>query len=347
MQKRKDELDYARSFCMFLVVVGHIYTQKNTFIMHYIGSIDMPLFFFISGYLFKVSDSITNDIKKKVNQLLVPYFIWCFLSFLYWVIIERHFRVDSVSLSVFDGFKGIFLAKYQLIIYNAVLWFLPVLFLMNIIVLFIISKINNTKLANILLFCLVTIFSISSCLFDIPDLPWCFNKLMRFMVFFYVGYIFRLYESIFLNYKEYVIVITVSIHFFMLYFGLERKWFDIILGICGSIATVLICKVISNYVAKYNKDNNILIRGMLYFGRNTILVFILHGPFYRACLGLIGKIFRFDITYFRASIICVISLSIFVIFSLLIISRVINRYAPILVGKNNLQSKKNNSRNNT
>ena len=334
MQKRKDELDYARGFCMLSVVFAHIYTCKDSFLIHYIGSFDMPLFFFISGVLFKPPKDLFDAFRRKAYQLLIPYFFWCFFSFLYWVLLERRFRGDTFDLSVFDGFKGIFVASYPTIIYNAVLWFLPVLFLIEIIFM-IISGVNiSDKVQWILLFIVIVSFSIISCVFYLPEMPWGINRVIKFSVFFFAGYLFQRldYEKIQNIKKVITIIITLFIQLLLLYLGLEKRWYDIILGVCGSISIVLSFDLFAIFVSKNNKTLMIS-KALLYFGRNTMLVYILHGPFYRMCLGVMSKLFKYDLAALRESVVFSFIVSVLVIIILLLMTEILNKYAPILLGR--------------
>jgi isoprenylcysteine carboxyl methyltransferase (ICMT) family protein YpbQ len=95
--------------------------------------------------------------------------------------------------------------------------------------------------------------------------------------------------------------ITLFIQLLLLYLGLEKRWYDIILGVCGSISIVLSFDLFAIFVSKNNKTLMIS-KALLYFGRNTMLVYILHGPFYRMCLGVMSKLFKYDLAALRESV---------------------------------------------
>lgn len=71
---------------MLTVVVGHVYDQSNwvygiyeKYLQDFIYIFHMPLFMFISGYLFNLTKISNNTsyktvIKEKVVRLLIPYF---------------------------------------------------------------------------------------------------------------------------------------------------------------------------------------------------------------------------------------------------------------------------------
>lgn len=87
ISSRETYLDIAKGIGIFLVVVGHCIPDASSvngissplmrIIFHVIYSFHMPLFFFISGFLFSASkDTLKNKYKsiyKKAKRLIVPY----------------------------------------------------------------------------------------------------------------------------------------------------------------------------------------------------------------------------------------------------------------------------------
>lgn len=72
---RQNWIDWAKAIGIYLVVVGHC-TFTNTNIEGFIYTFHMPLFFLISGFLYKKEKlSITLYLKKLTNRLLVPYLL--------------------------------------------------------------------------------------------------------------------------------------------------------------------------------------------------------------------------------------------------------------------------------
>lgn len=82
--KRIAYLDIARGIAIFLVILGHTLPQGTLKILIY--SFHMPLFFFLSGYVFRpVSFRILA--RRKARQLLLPYGITCVLLILFSVLL--------------------------------------------------------------------------------------------------------------------------------------------------------------------------------------------------------------------------------------------------------------------
>lgn len=77
-KKRIDWVDVAKGICMILVIISH---AEEHFIPGQMAKLKipiytfhMPLFFFISGYLFSMKSSFKEFLKSRCKRILVPYF---------------------------------------------------------------------------------------------------------------------------------------------------------------------------------------------------------------------------------------------------------------------------------
>lgn len=131
--------EYNTTFCILsaltiiMVVAGHcgyhIMTVGELFPYY---SFHVPLFMFISGYFYHDSEEEApfSYLKKKVRRLLLPYFIW---NLIYGLIA---WGMRCVGFAMGEGisprtlFVQPFLHGYQFI-YNYAAWFVPVLFLIQ------------------------------------------------------------------------------------------------------------------------------------------------------------------------------------------------------------------------
>ena len=91
--ERDRALDVAKGIGIFLVIFGH--TCKQGYIVNYIYAFHVPLFFFLSGLLFRPEkySGYADIITKKAKGLLVPFAVLYVLSYGYWLLAERHFRI--------------------------------------------------------------------------------------------------------------------------------------------------------------------------------------------------------------------------------------------------------------
>lgn len=133
MKIRYTWIDAMKGIGIFLVVFGH--TINTGELLHWIYSFHMPLFFIISGFLVSPpplrAEGIGDFIKKRLKTLMLPYLTFVVITMAYWFVIERNMRDWSGSLR--DVWLNIVLMRGGSDNWpeNAVLWFLPCLFLVE------------------------------------------------------------------------------------------------------------------------------------------------------------------------------------------------------------------------
>jgi fucose 4-O-acetylase-like acetyltransferase len=106
--KRLWWVDWSKSICIFLMVVGHsFYPEKGSIdwmTKNLIYSFHMPLFFFVSGYLTKYKDEkFIQFLKRQVKSLLIPYVFFNVVCFIIGLPISK-FAIDNNR--VIDTFIG-------------------------------------------------------------------------------------------------------------------------------------------------------------------------------------------------------------------------------------------------
>ena len=103
---RVEWIDAAKGIGIILVVLGHIWLigpgQKI------INSFHMPLFFFLSGYVFHFERyrDFKQFLGSKGTRILAPYFWFSLITYFYWLLVERW--VSRNALSPFTTFVNIF-----------------------------------------------------------------------------------------------------------------------------------------------------------------------------------------------------------------------------------------------
>lgn len=98
--QRKNWIDWAKSIGILLVVMGHS-QYSNQLVTNMIFMIHMPLFFVISGYLFKITKykSLIELSIDSWKTLIVPYLLFNFISALFKLI---PFVLTSITIGVVD-----------------------------------------------------------------------------------------------------------------------------------------------------------------------------------------------------------------------------------------------------
>lgn len=184
MNKRIDWIDQVKGFGIFLVVYGHNFpvTEK------YIYSFHMPLFFLIAG-IFHPAIQNKSTIIKRVKTILVPYFIWSFLLFLFWVFLGRFYGESAnLNLSVYKNFIGVFYAQggQEFMDWGIPLWFLPTIFL-TFLLFYFIKKINNKYLEYLVIILLTSVGFLLPYIWNIKFL-WSFDVALVSVIFYALGF---------------------------------------------------------------------------------------------------------------------------------------------------------------
>lgn len=144
---------YNMTFCILsgiaiiMIVAGHVgYNVLTVGDLFPYYSFHVPLFMFISGYFYKDTEEEhpLAYFKKKVKRLLVPYFIWNVLyGVVAWLLRFIGFGMGE-NISLWTLFVEPFVSGYQFI-YNYAAWFVPVLFvieMMNLLMRMILRKLR-------------------------------------------------------------------------------------------------------------------------------------------------------------------------------------------------------------
>ena len=123
-QGRIEWIDMAKGYGILLVIIAHLPVGN---VEYWINTFHMPLFFFLSGYVFHVKDSFFTFLKKRVKGLLVPYFFLGLVIILFETLLslwKHQFSIKAVG----NLFLALFLQKR-----TWTLWYLAVLFFMNLV----------------------------------------------------------------------------------------------------------------------------------------------------------------------------------------------------------------------
>lgn len=132
---RRSEIDVAKGFALFLVILGHIVTMHHT-LFRWIFSFHMPVFFFLSGMTFRPDKypDLRSYCRNKGRRLLLPYFAITFGAFLI-CMARPDYRMPVLA----DGWKHqllwIFYYAQPQNLYVGQIWFLVALFMAELIAL--------------------------------------------------------------------------------------------------------------------------------------------------------------------------------------------------------------------
>ena len=150
MNKRLDYIDMAKGIGMLLVLLGHLQGDQIFTLSPYIHpfcvfifSFHMPMFFIISGILIAIKSEETKDFattaKKRFRGIMIPYY-W--FSFFYLLVVIKALIGGAIAPETLYVNLWYVIGGYGM----NVLWFLPAIFLGELLFVFLKQKINDDKL---------------------------------------------------------------------------------------------------------------------------------------------------------------------------------------------------------
>ena len=290
----------------------------------------MPLFFIIAGIFHPKKINIPT-IKKRFRQILLPYFLWSFILFGFWLFIGRKFGESvHLDLSITKNFIGIFFAQGDINFMNwgIPMWFLPTIFL-TFLLFGLILKIKNTILQySVLVMSIVLGFLIAN--FCRVYLFWSLDVALVSLFFYSFGFYAKDFIKSNNNKGVLSLLILGVIHVAVSLFLLQK--IDMYRSTYGNEILFLLNSLVGFLFWGSLFKNFLPLKFLVFFGKNTIPVLALQAralSFIKLFLFLILGLSIFEFTEFEKVILTLGQL--IILFPILIF---INKYIPILNGKN-------------
>ena len=184
------KINYLKALAIFLVVLGHSITYYSTIkpvsnfykmTEYIIYSINVPLFFIVSGYLCHKQNQ-KNFLIKKIKRIYIPFITFTILKLIYSNFISAQFSHSSnFIIQLIDAF-----------IFGNLYWFSYSILTMYFIIslLWNIKKVKNRKLIILILTIISIIYSSITDILNISIIPNIFqiNKTIQFLPYFLLGY---------------------------------------------------------------------------------------------------------------------------------------------------------------
>ncbi len=185
-------IDWAKAFCMTVVVFCHLPQQEDTFYLQYLASVILSTFFFVSGYLKKKKLTIKESAKKYGYALLIPYIIYNVIYYPYWL---AKFYIEHSGITWGDAVKpiiGTMLGQLNSNFsceLNGVTWFLIALFLMHILT----DVLNKSKHSKTIMLTLslitMILYGANKYYHYAPYIT--YHGLIRCLCFFFMGNLYQ------------------------------------------------------------------------------------------------------------------------------------------------------------
>lgn len=285
--KRDTSIDIAKGFGILLVILGHVPTIPDE-LKKIIYAFHIPLFFFISGYLYNsIKYNLLTPVqfvRSRIQRYIVPYFIIGFICFFLFGVIFNLVR-DGYSTEYLKSIsKFLFGLLYSRggaswMAWSSPLWFLTCLFVSELILYFVLK---HSKKQYIVFIILAVVGYCYTLITKFP-LPWNIDVALIATGFMYIGNICRKHNVIdkFKNRKYIAVlffVLLISILFnSQIDFNL-RNFGNIILtyvgGVSGTILVILLANTIKKSIfLEFIGVNSLLMMGYTYAVLNIVMLF--------------------------------------------------------------------------
>ncbi len=329
-------IDMAKGYGMLAVIIAHICSGP----LHgWIYTFHMPLFFFLSGYVFSNNDKFNVFINKKAQSLLIPYFSLGIPMVVFKVLYSLYQKTFTIDLTV-EIIKNFIFQKRLW-----TLWYIACLFFLNIIFCFItkFAKNNISKAVIVVGMAFIGLLYYRS---GGEPLPWNIDVCFTAVPFFFGGYILKQYtdkmEKI-LSKKSVSFVLFIAFGLMNAVFGylnirttgkgLEmfnseyaNPIFTYISAFAGIFAVILFSKFFTVKPIKYIGKNSLI----YYAWHQTIMI-----PVTEIGLRIIGLTTPYDITLPYYWIYKFLQLSIIIIVLTVVTAIFEKTKLKILLGKSN------------
>lgn len=271
MRERIKWIDVARGYGIILVIIGHLELPG---IRNYIYTFHLPLFFFISGYLFERKISFRNFLKSKIKNILIPYFALSGMIVLFNAVYRRYFWNIS---NIWEGVRKDVI-DYLWQNRASTLWFLTCLFLVNLIFWLLLKFTNSIQWTGLAVLILL-VAGIDYYKYIGQTLPWNIDVSFMALPFFYAGFLFK-------NSYEY----------HRIFFKDSRRWLLLILFAIVNILCSYVSRMLTGWhVDMYGNSYGIISLTYIAAFAGIFFVIIISGM---GSLSFIQYIGRYSLTYF-------------------------------------------------
>ena len=330
-------IDALKAIAIISVVIGHSPgIQGYNYIVKYIYSFHIPLFFLISGILFDpkmAENDLSAFLQKQARGLLIPYFAWGFITYIPWYVIARHFG----SYPDLNPIKPLLGMLYETgsgtwLIHNGALWFLPCLFVTRGIFFVAIRFVPEFFLPIVLALLMALGFV---CVESVPfPLPWGLDIGLIAIGFFGAGFLlkerlisFRLPSATNLIGVLSILALLHGIAVFKntrISFA-ERAFGDVLLFLGEASIGIAFWMVIAKMIP--------LSSIITLIGESTMMIYILHTFVFNLITGFGVVILRLPPTFKYESLPSTIIYTSIAVASAIALMPVIRKFQPWLIGR--------------
>ena len=181
-------IDYAKSICIYLVLLGHAHASQP--VTDFIYTFHMPLFFFLSGCLFSFEKhpNFKEFAIKRFKGLMVPYLWINLITYLFWLFAGRNFGEDAtISTTWYSPIIGILLGNEKMV-NNPPMWFFICLYFLEIFYYLLFKPLQKkSKSIKISVLIVIAVIGYTNYAYNPYTLPFCLGTAIVGMVFYGIG----------------------------------------------------------------------------------------------------------------------------------------------------------------
>lgn len=341
--KQIEWINILKGFAIFLIVFGHSigYSKGLTGLSRYLSSFYVPLFFFISGYLFQENreEKLIPFMKRKAKRILIPYFVFAILSLIPYYLFAGDIQTslgteETISNNIVSSLLTVFYGSGHgdTLVQNSPLWFLPCYFLVVVIAKISYEKTKDCKFKSLSLSLFFLLIGGIVYYFFNNTYPFGFETALVMLFFYFLGHQLKQLPMPSNKPKLIVTIACLSLGFMIHLFNgriscmnndyKNSYWIFIVaatfslIGYCYLFSFFKKCKILS------------------YLGKHTIPILVVHKMplvVFQSKLGIVS-------TYLKTGTIAVqLSLALLMAIASIALSllayKIVSKFLPILYGE--------------
>lgn len=190
--KRIEWIDQVKGFAIVCMVISHAIPGYTNGLKNWITSFNMPLFFFLSGFLSKdkVKDwkDLPDYLKKKFQTIGIPYFIFCGGYLLFIAVLSTYAGEDARTI-IGDLTIGVKNTLYGFGVQS--MWFLPVHFFSMLLFDFFVTRIDNNRFRLLLAIGIIIFLLKIDSIDELEMWTRLLGRILAALVFIIVGNLFN------------------------------------------------------------------------------------------------------------------------------------------------------------
>lgn len=331
-------VDELKGFAIILVMCGHAIFPD--LLKGELYSFHIPLFFFLSGYVFSIRkyNGFREFLKSKVRSLIIPLLSFSIFIFVF------DFIVKYLILGIYDLKRVLFeipgfVIQIRGTFLGGSIWFLPCLFITEIMFYFIIKVTKNKNIKILLSIIICAIVGYIYFRYINKLLPWSIDAALTAVFFLGLGYLSKNCEMIIdkiIDIKMAIILVVINVVSAYLNYQILGEHVDLYACKQGNVLLYYISAISGIYmcisIKRLLQTSDILTR----IGKNSLIYYCMHGSIFTIFTAVITSFTNIESCNFVKGLVIG---SIMVVLAAIIIwfvSDFINRKCPFILGKINI-----------